>query len=134
MQLIYLIQLLFLLGAFVYGYRVALSPYRTVLFALAWQLLYGLLIWGLYDDRVAVLDIFDMIRLEKEFWLPNLVKWIGARFGRDIRFVYDSTFFLLTFTGGLLITISTVLAGNLLYQALNSVRLTEIRTHRDSRT
>lgn len=136
MKLVYVIQLVFLLAAFLYGYRYEVSVVRMVLFTFANELLYGLIIYFLSEevDSLAALgvtsevierlrlSIFDMVRLEKEQWLPNFIHWLAARFGRNISWRFDIVYQMLALTGGFFITLTTALGGTIFRNALQQQR------------
>ena len=136
MKLVYLIQLVFLLLAFWYGYRYEASSQRIVLFTFLNELLYGLVVIVLYDyvdtlvqwgldagcaDRIR-LSIFDLYRLEKEQWLSNFIRWIARQNGRNISWRFDQMYLLLALTGGFFITLTTVLGGTILRNAAHQSR------------
>lgn len=136
MKLVYAIQLVFLLAAFLYGYRYEVTVVRMVLFTFANELLYGMVVyflneevdslaaWGVSSQVIESmrLTIFDMVRLEKEQWLPNFIHWLAARFGRNISWRFDTVYQTLAFTGGFFITLTTALGGTIFRNALQQQR------------
>ena len=114
MPLVYFLQIVFLGLAFAYGYRHPLRPLRAVGVAALCQLAYGLLLYIAFQSDSGALTVWDMLKLEKELWLRNWVRWLAARLGRDFRLRADDPLFaLLLLTGGFYTTLLAVLAGHI---------------------
>ncbi len=128
MKLIYFVQLLQLLLAFYLGYRLNVSAFRLVMTAILLQAIYGLLVYYFVFRAPPLLDIpgvtiFDLFRLEKERWLPDLVQWLGRLLGRPFRFVTDDAYFVVMMTGGFFVTLGALLAGSVFANAVSSRRI-----------
>lgn len=128
MKLIYFVQLLQLLLAFYLGYRMNVSAFRLVMTAILLQAIYGLLVYYFVFRAPPLLDIpgvtiFDLFRLEKERWLPDLVQWLGRLLGRPFRFVTDDAYFVVMMTGGFFVTLGALLAGSVFANAVSSRRI-----------
>jgi len=127
-KLIYFVQLLQLLLAFYLGYRLNVSAFRLVMTAILLQAIYGLLVYYFVFRAPPLLDIpgvtiFDLFRLEKERWLPDLVQWLGRLLGRPFRFVTDDAYFVVMMTGGFFVTLGALLAGSVFANAVSSRRI-----------
>jgi len=127
-RLIYFVQIIQLMLAFYLGYRLNVSAFRLVMTAIVLQVVYGLLIYYFVFRAPPLIDIpgvsiFDLFRLEKERWLPDLIQWLGRQLGRPFRFVTDDAYFVVMMNGGFFVTLGALLAGSVFSNAVSGRRI-----------
>lgn len=128
MKLIYFVQLVQLMLAFYLGYRLNVSAFRLVVTAMALQAVYGLLVYYFVFRAPPLIEIpgvsiFDLFRMEKERWLPDMIQWLGRLLGRPFRFVVDDAYFVVMMTGGFFVTLGALLAGSVFSNAVSRRRI-----------
>lgn len=128
MKLIYFVQLVQLMLAFYLGYRLNVSAFRLVITAMALQAVYGLLVYYFVFRAPPLIEIpgvsiFDLFRMEKERWLPDMIQWLGRLLGRPFRFVVDDAYFVVMMTGGFFVTLGALLAGSVFSNAVSRRRI-----------